>query len=356
MRTRWAFAAAAAASLGLSSCGLSLQSLPKLGGISGPTYTISATFANVVNLPDNAQVRVGAFTVGYVSKIGIQNFQAVVSMKIKKNTVLPDGTTAEVAFDTPLGEDFVQLFPPTSSSNARLLASGAHIPETQTVTAPSVEDAFGALGALLNGGGLNQLQTIIDQTNLALNGNQPKIRSLLNYLNSTITTFAQSTPAIDNSLAAIGQLSQVLNQGSNTISQGIQSIGPAVAVLASENNDFDALITQLDRMSTAANSILSQSSAGTVHTVQALKPLLDQLVSVQQQLGPALGAVSALEQRTPGVVPGDYVQLAINATVVVPPVPSNAPGLKKITVDPPEPTQSYTDQSGIAIMIEDGLP
>lgn len=355
MKKRWALAAVAT-SLVLSSCGLSLQSLPKLGGISGPTYSISATFANVVNLPDNAQVRVGAFTVGFVSKIGIQDFQAVVTMKIKKKTVLPEGTTAEVAFDTPLGEDFVQLFPPTGSSNNRLLSNGAHIPETQTVTAPSVEDAFGALGALLNGGGLNQLQTIIDQTNLALNGNQPKIRSLLNYLNTTITTFAQNTPAIDNSLKAIAQLSQVLNQGSGTISQGIQSIGPAVAVLASENKDFDALLAQLDRLSTAANSILAQSSAGTVHTVQALKPLLDQLVSVQQQLGPTLGALTGLEERTPSVVPGDYVQLAIDATVEVPPVPSGVSPLKKITVDPPEATESYTDQTGMAIMIEDGLP
>jgi len=44
----------------LSSCGISLQSLPKIGGISGPTYKLTAYFTNVVNLPANAQAYVRA--------------------------------------------------------------------------------------------------------------------------------------------------------------------------------------------------------------------------------------------------------------------------------------------------------
>lgn len=346
----------AGSALILSSCGISLQSLPKIGGVSGPTYRVTATFANVVNLPANAEVRVGAFSVGDVSSISARNFQAVVTMKIKDSTKLPIGTTASIRFDTPLGEDFVLLEPPATPppGNADLY-NGAAIPETDTATAPSVEDAFGALGALLNGGGINQLQTIVDQTNLALNGNQQRIRQLVSQLDSTVSSLAANTPSIDKALQAIASLSQTLNQGSTTITQGINALGPAADVLASETGDLNGLFAQINKLSAAANSIVDQSATGTVATVQALKPLLDQLTGVQQQLGPALTAITQLETNTPGAIPGNYLQLAINATIDIPPVPSDALPLQKITVDPPDPNESYT-RSAIATLIEGGLP
>ncbi len=360
LRRPLAAAAGLLAALGLSSCGISLQSLPKFGGVSGPTYGIDATFANVVNLPANAQVRVGAVPVGYVSSIHLRDFQAVVGMRIKKSTKLPVGTTASIRFDTPLGEDFVLLQPPSGATTtaASYLTNGSSIPEKDTETAPSVEDTFGALGALLNGGGINQLQTIISQTDLALNPNQQQIRNLINDLNATVTSLATHTPSIDRALGAMAALSKTLNAGSGSIQQGLATLGPAASVLASETGDLKGLFTNLDSLSTSANRIIDASAAGTVETFQQLKPLLDQLTSVQSRLGPALSAVTALEQYTPRAIPGHYLQLSINATIGIPPVPSDAPPLQRITVDPPDPNQAYgasTDQS-IAMVLEGGLP
>lgn len=354
--------AAAVGAMGLlvSSCGLSLQSLPKLGGITGPSYKVKATFANVVNLPDDAAVRVGAFSVGDVSSIGLSNFQAVVTMVIKKSVKLPVGTTASINFDTPLGEDFIALQPPTgrAATTGPFLLDGASIPESSTTTAPSVEDAFGALGALLNGGGIGQLQTIIDQTNLALNGNQPKIRQLLNSLSTTVTSFAQNTPSIDNALAAIGSLSKVLNGDGPTVTNSIAILGPAIAVLANENGDLNSLVAQLSRLGSVANQIVTASASGTVEDVKALDPLLNQLVGVDQQLGPDLGAIDSLERDTPRITPGDYLQVSINANAEIPPVPSDAMALHKVTLDPPDPAYSYqADESNpIATILEGGLP
>lgn len=353
------------AATALSSCGISLQSLPKIGGVSGPTYGVTATFANVVNLPDNAQVRVGAFSVGYVSSIKLAGFQARVDMRVKKSTRLPSGTTASIRFDTPLGEDFVLLQPPSGpqTAGAAYLHDGSSIPETHTQTAPSVEDTFGALGALLNGGGINQLQTIISQTNLALNGNQAQIRNLINDLDDTVTSLSHNTPSIDRALAAIAALTKTLDDGRASIQQGLSTIGPAAQVLASETGDLNGLFTNLNSLSSAADSIINASFSGTVQTFQQLQPLLDQLTSVQSQLGPALQAITALEQYTPRAVPGDYLQLSINAVIDTPPVPSNAPPLQKYTLDPPDPSRSYLNQpssqsndQSIAAVLEGGLP
>jgi phospholipid/cholesterol/gamma-HCH transport system substrate-binding protein len=344
-----ALGAVVATTVAVTGCGISLQSLPKLGGVSGPTYNVKATFANVVNLPANAEVREGAFEVGYVSNIATKNFVAVVTMTIKRSVVLPADTTVEVRFDTPLGEDFLLLQPPAGPVEVANLTNGSSIAEAQTSTAPSVEDTFGALGALLNGGGINQLQTIITETNNVLTGNQPQIRSLLNQVNTTLSSFNGNSGAIDSALTAIGDLSQVLNRSSGAITNGIGALGPAVGVLANENVQLNQLITQVSQLSTVANNIVTQSQVGAVQDLQALGPVLNQLTAVQQQLSPALTAVDRFEQVLPQVTPGNYLQASIHATLAVP--AAGTPPVQKITVDPPDPAQAY-NRSSLSVIFE----
>lgn len=381
-RRRWSgrTAAIAVSAVLLSSCSFSLQSLPKLGAMSGPSYKVIANFSNVVNLPADAQVRIGSFQVGQVTNIGLTEqagsncttndeldqtipncFEAVVTMKIKQSVKLPTGTTASIAFDTPLGEDYVVLTEPAAAATATTtsyVAPGSSLSQVGT-PAPSVEDTFAALGALLNGGGLDQLQTIISQTNLALDGNQPQIRALINNLNATVTSLAGNEPAIDSALSAMATLSQTLNQGSTAIATGLQALGPAAQELSSQSQDIDQLFVNLDALSNSANSIINASLDGSIATFQQLTPLLDQLTEVQGQLDPALTAIKSLEAYTPRAVPGQYLQLSINATVDIPPVPSDALPLDKVTVDPPDSQQSYRqdpDEAAIALVIAWGLP
>ena len=52
-----ALAGSLALAVVLGGCALSLQSLPKVSGVGTATYPMHAVFANVLNLPDDAQVR-----------------------------------------------------------------------------------------------------------------------------------------------------------------------------------------------------------------------------------------------------------------------------------------------------------
>ncbi|MDQ6837522.1 MAG: MCE family protein [Actinomycetota bacterium] len=358
-------AAGAAATMVASGCGVSLQALPKPGGVSGATYTVHATFANVVNLPATAQVRIGAFSVGYVSALGAKDFKAQVTMKIKQTQKLPKGTSAEVRFDTPLGEDYITLVLPSNVAqgapvtktdpNVDYLTNGSSIPETDTTTAPSVEDVFAALGALLNNGGIDQLQTIITEINNAFGGNEPQIHGLISKLNTAVSSFASHTPRINSALQQLANLSTTLNGGSTTIVNGIDALAPAITDLKNDSQSFDNLVSQVSDLSKVANGVVTRSQTGLMQTLKALSPVLTQLTDVQGQLGPALNAIDALQVRTPKIAPGNYLQVAINANVKVPPVPAGALPLQKVTVDPPDPNQSYA-RNGIATLLEGGLP
>ena len=311
-----------AGALALGGCGFSLQSLPKIGGISGSTYPVRAQFANVLNLPVDAQVRLGAEVVGEVGDISTHDFAADVTMRIKGSVALVQGTTAEVRFDNPLGDEYILLQAPASAATAQRLPSGALIPESQTSTAPTVEDTFGALSLLLNGGGLNQLQTIIHELNNTFNGNQPQVRSLLSTINAAVTTLAGGQGPVDNALVAIENLSQKLNgnggAGAATIGQGVDTIAPAIGVLASENTDISDLLSSLSNLGAAGTAVAEQAGQNSVNDVKDLLPVVNQLNAVAQQLGPDLAELSQFETETPKVAPGDYLQVSVIANVILP--------------------------------------
>lgn len=316
----------AASALALSGCALSLQSLPKITGVSsGPTYPVHAVFANVLNLPTDAQVRVGAQVVGQVGDIGTRDFKADLTLDIKKDVRLLARTTAQIRFDNPLGDEYVFLQEPSTLVDAgnrrvsRFLSPGAVIPEASTSTAPSVEDTFGALSLVLNGGGINQLETIIHELNDTFTGNQPPIRSFLTTIDQGVSSLAGGRVAIDNALASISNLSRKLNAGSGTIANGIASLAPAIGVLASENSQIDGLISQLSNLGAVGTQVAEQSGQNSVNDARDLLPVVQQLESVAAQLAPDLSTLAAFEAETPKVAPGDYLQVNAIVNVDLPP-------------------------------------
>jgi phospholipid/cholesterol/gamma-HCH transport system substrate-binding protein len=339
----------------LGGCALSLQSLPKFSTTHGPTYPVRAIFANVLNLPDDAQVRLGAEVIGQVSSISTQNFQADLTLEIDKKVRLLAGTTAQVRFDNPLGDEYVILQAPASSTAtgpARFLQAGALIPESDTATAPSVEDTFGALSLVLNGGGLNQLQTIIHELNDTFNGNQPQIRSFLTTIDTGVRTVTNGRAVIDAALTSIEKLTVKLNAGRGIIAKGIDTIAPAVGVLASENSQISSLLSELSNLGAIGTKVAQESGQNSVTDVKDLLPVIEQLESVSSQLGPDLSDLARFEADTPKVAPGAYLQVKVLLNVLLP-----AGGFEASPVDttadvngrasaPAAPTSSAAPSSG----------
>ena len=307
---------AAAISLVASSCGLSLQSMPKLGGQSGPSYQIHADFANALNLSSNAQVRTGVATVGDVANITTDSsFTAHVTLSIQKNTKLPVGTKAHIQFDNPLGIEYVVVTPPDNPPQpGKYLKNGDTIPIGDTMTAPSVEDALGALSTVLNGGGINQLHTVTNTIRQTIAGSSPEIRDLLTQINTAIGSLAQHEGDIDNAIDAVANLSAVLRGGLPTITNALDTLPPAVNMLASENDQIDQLVTNVNTLARTADNIANNTSQQFITDVNQLVPVTNQLIQVSGAIGPALTDIAKFEQATPKIAPGDYLQMSLNVT------------------------------------------
>ena len=155
----------------------SLQDLPLPGGAAlGPEpYMVTAQFTNVVDLVPNNSVRVNDVPSASSATVSLapDGWTAQVTVEVNGAVVLPANATARLRQTSLLGEKFVELMPsPTDPPQGRL-AAGAVIPADRTDVGAQVEEVLGALSLLLNGGGVEKVQTIARELNAATSGTRP---------------------------------------------------------------------------------------------------------------------------------------------------------------------------------------
>ena len=196
-----AAAAISAALVVTSACSTTMRDLPIPGtGVSGDTIEIEAKFNDALNLAEGAPVKVNGVDSGKVSSITIDDYTAVVTLEVRTDAELHEGATARLRYTTPLGELFVDVTNPVKGDE---LEDGAKLGLDSTETAPTVEDALAQASLLINGGGLGQLQTITEELNAALGGNEDDMRLLLEQASTFLTQASATTSSIDAVLTSL---------------------------------------------------------------------------------------------------------------------------------------------------------
>jgi phospholipid/cholesterol/gamma-HCH transport system substrate-binding protein len=298
-------ALALTSALTLSACGPALTDLPRPGGsVSGPSYQLTAEFADALNLPDGAHVRVDGVEVGRVTHISTANFVARVELRLPTKVLLTDQATAELRLTTPLGEGFIAIDP---GHGARTLHPGDVIPAAATSTAASVEDMLSAASVLLTGGGLAQLRTIVVELNKVLSGKSGNTPSLLRSMNDALGALNARTADIDRTLAALDSLSATLVKRRDTIRAALTDTVPAARLLADQTDKFADLLVRVAALGKAGDKVVRATRADLISTLKSAEPVLDALISISKQVGPTLEQLIKFGKFLDSAVPGDYL-------------------------------------------------
>ena len=140
---------------------LLVTNMPLPGGadVGDDPIVVHALFPDVLDLVPQSTVKLNDVTIGKVTGVELENYQADVDMTLRKDVDLPDNIEAEIRQTSLLGEKFVSLQVPEDPSDGRL-GDGDVIGLDRTNRNPEVEEVLGALSLLLNGGGVAQLKTI----------------------------------------------------------------------------------------------------------------------------------------------------------------------------------------------------
>ncbi|HVV30724.1 MAG TPA: MCE family protein [Mycobacteriales bacterium] len=299
--------------------GLYNANLP--GSVGGPfsgdkTYTVTVLFDNVLDLVPQSAVKVNDVTVGTVTKIDLEpdrsanRYEAKVVCRVKTSVHLPANAQAILQETSLLGEKFVELRAPSTGATGAL-HDGSVISNQSSSAYPNVEQVFGVLSAILNGGGLQKLQTISTELSAALAGREDQVRDVLDQLNTFVGGLNVQRDEITRAITGLDKLATDLNAQSGIIATALDDLGPGLRVIADNRAQLVSLLQGLSDLGEVSTRIVNASVDDAHADLAALKPILTQLDEASDALPAALDLLVdfPFSSKSTDAMHGDYTSL-----------------------------------------------
>ncbi len=324
-RVRAVVACAALATV-LSGCDFTVYDMPLPGGadIGEDAYEVTIQFDDVLDLVPQSSVKVDDVTVGRVTDVTLDGWNAEVTVLVNGSVELPDNAVASLRQTSLLGEKFVELAPPEGDVAASgRLGDGDVIPLSHSGRNPEVEEVLGALSLVLNGGGIAQLKTITVELNNALEGREPEVRSVLGELSGLMGQLDDNKQAIITAIEKVDRLAVSVRRQEDAIVSALDTMPQALESLDDQRAALVRMLDSLDRLGRVGTRVIEASKEDTLANLRNLVPVLSQLNRVGEDIPRALGLalsypfVDAVVGTTPvearNLHTGDYTNLEIQA-------------------------------------------
>ncbi|GAB3854001.1 MCE family protein [Nocardioides maradonensis] len=310
---RWA--AAGAVLVGLTASGCQIQpndnTLPGQVAVGSDGYTVTVHFNQVENLVPNSTVQKDDVTIGTVASIDEKDWQAVVTLRLRKDVHLPADAMFSIGQKTLLGAQYVDVTAPSRGS-AKQLADGTVVPASQTGSYPSTEQVLGGVALLLNNGGLSQISTITGELSTALHYRVPDTRAFVRDANQLLAVLDHNKGAVVTALNSLDRLSRGLRNDKDRIGTAIDRIAPGLRVLEQERVRLVRAVTAAGHASVRAVGVVRASREALLGNLDALVPILTNLGRASSRLPEALkiGLTIPFPVMTSmNAVRGDYANL-----------------------------------------------
>jgi virulence factor Mce-like protein len=250
-------------------------------------HHIRVAFDDAVSIAPGLDVQANGVDVGKVSKVKLENGQAIVELGIDDDQVWPlkSGTKAGIRFGSTIGNGTrrIELFP---AADGQDLPDGGIIASTDSQTPTEFDQIFQTLGP----GTRADLTSGQDRIGAVIEDRGPQIRSGIR----------ATAPALD----ATGGLLRELASDDVALSEFVDHTGSVVKTLAAHRSQISGLMTVANRtFSTfAANTSNLQSTLdrapGTFSeartTLARLNPTLDHLDGLVKDVAPGAKALRPL--------------------------------------------------------------
>ncbi|MGK2237494.1 MAG: phospholipid/cholesterol/gamma-HCH transport system substrate-binding protein [Rhodococcus sp. (in: high G+C Gram-positive bacteria)] len=310
----------AATATGVSGCRFDgVNSLPLPGnGSSSQTYTVTVELADVQNLVGNSPVKAGNVVVGNIGGIASRNWTAVLTLDIDSTVELPANVTAKLAQTSVLGSQYLELSNPADEQPEGRLEDGDIIPLSRTSQYPSTEEVLSALSLVLNGSGLQQIQTVTSELNRVIGGRESDLRSLTESLRTFVSGLDDQRSDIVAAIDGLDRLGSELVVQTSTLEDGIDSLAPALAVVEEQRVQLTSMLTKLGNFGDVATDVLNASRDDLRDNVEALQPTLEQLATSADSIPDALKIATTIPfpvATADRALRGDYMNLFLTLDV-----------------------------------------
>ncbi|OMC49420.1 mammalian cell entry protein [Mycobacterium sp. IS-2888] len=245
--------------------------LPATFGIG--TYGVSADFVAGGGLYKNANVTYRGVEVGRVESVGLNPNGVTAEMRLNSGTPIPSNVTATVKSVSAVGEQYIDLVPPTSPSSAKL-RNGSRIERANTRIGQDVADLLKRAETLVNSLGDTRLRELLHETFIAANGSGPELARLIE----------SARLLVDEANVNYPQVSQLIDQAGPFLEAQIRA-GADIKTLSDGLARFTSDVRQADPQlrSTLANAPSTADEASTAFS--GIRPSFPALAASLANLG-----------------------------------------------------------------------
>ena len=271
--------------------GLNSLSLPGTEGNGPGSFTIEAEMPDINNIQPNSRVRVGDATVGHITKIELQGWHALVTMRLNGDVALPANATAKIGLTSILGSQHIELSAPTGTPPQGRLREGSLIPLANSASYPTVEQTLAAVSTVLNGGGLGQVQDITEAFSTAFRGREQDLRSIIGEIDRFTTNLNNQTDDIIAATESLNTLAGTFAASQPVLDKALATVPEALAVLNNERDNLAEAADQLGKFSNLVITTVDGSKANLVKELKDIGPVLESLANAGPSMTRALSLI-----------------------------------------------------------------
>ncbi|MDL9938226.1 MlaD family protein [Gordonia sp. ABSL1-1] len=294
----------AAATMSLSACSYGLQDLP-LGAGGGDAFSVTAELTTADGVVNGADVRNGQRVVGRVTDITLSGQHAEITMSLEQDTTLPANTTATVELPSALGTPFIRLTAPEKPQGT--LTDGSHLELTQTSVGPQIEATLAALGEIVGGSGVSQLQSVMSSLNSAFAGRSDKVGHLIDTMNRLLARSSKYTEDFNQAISAAADVSTILVGQQNAVDEFLKTVPDAVNALAAQRNQIASLMRQTTTLAVNLDAVTKGRQATLNSMVGDANVLVKSLAAFNGTVGATLTNMNSFMRNFNRSIRGDYL-------------------------------------------------
>lgn len=273
--------------------------LQTAGGPKGDR-TFVARFDDVQHLVVGHSVRVADVTVGTVTGLRLDGYDAVVELSIVDGRELPVGTVASVSATSLLGENYVRLRFPEEVAPP-FYEDGDELP-TSSADASFEELTVQLLGVLRAIEG-RDVADIVDAGATAIGGRGDQLGGLLQRLDELGDGLVGQSEQLVTAIDSFGQLSGDLAAGAEGFGDSIERTAEATGSLAAQGDRMVVLLEELTRVArTVDANVLAPHRAALDRILDQLAPVAEVLVEDSDRLIELLESLRAAGPLIPRMI------------------------------------------------------
>jgi len=303
-----------------------------IGGLVGrgePTYTLTASFADVTGLLVNDNVKVAGVAVGKVTSVEVDEGQALVEMAIDRDHRLPADSSAAVRWRNLIGQRYVYLYPGDAPTT---LEDGDRIEETTNVI--DIGELFNRLGPIVAAIDEGQVNEFLGTVTKALEGNAADVSQAIDDLALVAKGLGERDEAIGGLIEDLEVVSRTIADRDAQIETMLDNLAALARTFSDNTTLIDEAITELGAFNRDFSGILEANRGELDRILAVLATTLD---TVEGELPNVEMALDQLDENGAAAFraarDGEFLNQAILCLSVLPPpcLHPIIPGLDAVT-------------------------